>query len=513
VAFLAKTWTSFCVASELKNPGFLILQILKNALQSKGKQQETMATYENANSDSDDDEPQSIGFVNAALLKAAEAIGAQPIQNVFDDSEWGFPDEPIAAAAAPVAAAAAPEKPAEKTSDHLFAMLAASFMHDEVAFAKASEKVGDIDEVSEELLQATLLRAHGLLTSGNQELQLSIGKPAIFKKLVRGFKTIAGLVKEKGEKKGTLATLLAAVTNPGQEKLLAALDDRKSKFILFAPYNDAFKGITDTQLADLLSKKKAPVLKKLLQGHVTSSQVSLDDIEKRVRLPMLSGDVITLKKTAGGLFQLFLEDKKIANVTIDKQTGKRAEYKVSNGTVILIDGVLLLPSIELGENFNYELASTGPVLQRKDTVFTDLAPPPPTDYQGMPGDGYGEVGELGPRQNQSDSPYGSLPRGAASQGSSPGQADNSSQATIPGDVASRGTLPPPLPSVFQQDNAEFSDDEDAAPTKKAWFSAPVTRGESGQFRAAASRAAPAAPAVAQSKTVSDDLLARLLKKK
>jgi uncharacterized surface protein with fasciclin (FAS1) repeats len=498
-------------------------------------------SYEDSGiSDSDDEyaEPHHVSVVDAALLSAAEMISARPA--AID--EWGFADDDdIQPEPAPVrqAVSAPLTVPVE---EHLFSMLAAAMLHDDDGFAKAAEHVGDLDDLPEEALGGAMLRAHALLTKGVHQANLKFEKPAFLKKLLRSRKTIVELLKEK---KKTLNTLLAAVSTKGQqEPVIKPLSDKKKKFLVFAPIDSAFSALPGATLQDLLTEEKALVLTTLLHGHVVAGEIDLEKRAVNVQLQTLSGDVIRLADE-NGLLRIYYKNAVVGTVVNDVQTKQPAVYKTINGTVFVIDRVLVLDSVKIGADGLLVKSAPKKVqplqaepLDEDDegsgTIYEELR-----GYGAMPegAEGYGVfprgVPQVPNNAIPEDGVYAPIPifsppdlpnsrdvpqsvQKARGQQNVPAQIAKSTVKPAPPQNPPPTPAPPPM-DAKQKINAEFSDDEDDAPVaKSAWFSAPVAR--SPTVRLTTTPAAPAvaaakpAAAPAPKKEISDALLARLLKK-
>jgi uncharacterized surface protein with fasciclin (FAS1) repeats len=495
-------------------------------------------------SDSDDEygDSQHVSVVDAALLSAAEMINAQP---AAIGDEWGFADDDNDVQAAP-AVVSEPVRVSAKAAavpleEHLFSMLAAAMLHDDEGFVKAAEHVGDLDALPDEALGSAIMRAHAMLTKGVHQANLKFEKPAFLKKLLRSRKTIVELLTEK---KKTLGTLLSAVSTPGQqEPVIKPLSDKKKKFLVFAPIDSAFGKLAGDLLEDLLTEKKAPVLTTLLHGHVVAGEIELEKRAVDTQRQTLSGDVIRIADD-NGLLRIYYKGVIVASVINDVQTKQAAVYKTINGTVFLIDRVLMLDSVKIDANgllvksppknappaqvdddddesetnytainipgYNGSLAEVDDALANNEPTYTSMPPNPLDNARGQP------------------LPYGALPATTPDGRSSSGRPQGQAPPALPPAPAPVQSFPPSIAAQRKIADAVFSDDEDdataSAAPKSAWFSAPATRSSAVRFATPATApkkaptkplTAPAAPAVAvvpPKKALSDELLARLLKK-
>ena len=138
----------------------------------------------------------------------------------------------------------------------------------------------------------------------------------------------AGTILEVATEAGTFTTLAGLIT---EADLVATLSG-EGPFTVFAPTNEAFAKLPPAELQRLLKPANKDELAKILTYHVVSGDVMAADLSNGQKVKTVEGQEIT--------------------VTIDGDTVKlndtatvvQADIETSNGTVHVIDGVLLPPN-------------------------------------------------------------------------------------------------------------------------------------------------------------------------
>ncbi|WP_407542367.1 fasciclin domain-containing protein (plasmid) [Deinococcus radiomollis] len=130
--------------------------------------------------------------------------------------------------------------------------------------------------------------------------------------------TIAAVVSKDPQ----FSTLLAALKVAGLDKTLAG----KGPFTVFAPTNAAFAKIPKATLDALLKNKKQ--LTKVLTYHVVAGNVMAADVMKMTSAKTVEGSSATISMMG-------------KNVMIDKAKVTKVDIKASNGTIHVIDSVLM----------------------------------------------------------------------------------------------------------------------------------------------------------------------------
>merc|ERR1711935_197621 len=118
---------------------------------------------------------------------------------------------------------------------------------------------------------------------------------------------------------GSFGTLLAAATAAG---LVGTLSDPDATLTVFAPTDEAFKGVN---VAALLLDTKA--LKNILLNHVLDSVVMSSDLSDGQEVTMLGGGKITVKIADG---TVMVNNAKVA----------AADVMASNGVIHVVDAVI-----------------------------------------------------------------------------------------------------------------------------------------------------------------------------
>ncbi len=124
--------------------------------------------------------------------------------------------------------------------------------------------------------------------------------------------------------KGNFKTLLKLVKQAG---LVGALQD-PLPITVVAPTDAAFARVPKTLLNSILSRPA--VLREVLEYHVIPADANLSVLRNDIQIPTLTGYAIRLVKR-GSLIRL------------DSAPVTRANVRASNGTIHVIDGVLLPP--------------------------------------------------------------------------------------------------------------------------------------------------------------------------
>jgi transforming growth factor-beta-induced protein len=134
------------------------------------------------------------------------------------------------------------------------------------------------------------------------------------------------------EKAGSFKTLIAAVKAAGLVETLKG----KGPLTVFAPTDDAFKKLPAGTLETLLKPESKDTLASILKFHVLPGAYSAD------RLTKAKARVYTVK-TAAGVPVLF---NKKGGLTIDGAKISKTDIGASNGTIHVIDSVILPPAVK-----------------------------------------------------------------------------------------------------------------------------------------------------------------------
>ena len=167
------------------------------------------------------------------------------------------------------------------------------------------------------------------------------------------------------ESEGDFTTLLAALQDTG---LIAELQDSTQQFTVFAPTDDAFASLPEGTLSEM----DADQLRDVLSYHIVPSDVSLSDAAAEGTATTEQGADLTIEGDAGG------------SATVDGATISEADIEASNGTIHVIDAVLL-PAQE-GAAMQQEQAAPQPeepAMPPQDAP-EENAPPQPEDPQNAP---------------------------------------------------------------------------------------------------------------------------------
>lgn len=117
----------------------------------------------------------------------------------------------------------------------------------------------------------------------------------------------------------------------GTAGLVETLSDENAQFTVFAPTNDAFRKLGDKKLASLKEEKNKEMLKDILLYHVVSGNMMAADVTTKKELDGMDEKVIKVTSK---------DDKwMVAGATITT-----TDIKCSNGTVHIIDAVMMPPS-------------------------------------------------------------------------------------------------------------------------------------------------------------------------
>ena len=123
---------------------------------------------------------------------------------------------------------------------------------------------------------------------------------------------------------GSFETLAAAL---GEAGLVGALKG-EGPFTVFAPTDEAFAKLPDGTVALLLKPSNKEKLTDILMYHVVAGNVKAADVVKLSSAETLNGKSITIKTKDGMVF-------------IDHSTVTKADIKATNGTIHVIDTVLI----------------------------------------------------------------------------------------------------------------------------------------------------------------------------
>jgi uncharacterized surface protein with fasciclin (FAS1) repeats len=125
-----------------------------------------------------------------------------------------------------------------------------------------------------------------------------------------------------------LSTLVDAVVAADLVETLSG----EGPFTVFAPTNDAFAALPPAELERLLKPANKDELAKILTYHVVAGDVMAADLSNGQKVKTVEGQDITVSIDG---------DKVMLN---DSATVVQADIETSNGTVHVIDGVLLPPA-------------------------------------------------------------------------------------------------------------------------------------------------------------------------
>ena len=126
------------------------------------------------------------------------------------------------------------------------------------------------------------------------------------------------------DKAGQFNTLLAAVSAAGLDKVL----DGAGPFTVFAPTDDAFKGLPKGTVETLLKPENKPKLVDILKYHVVSGRVYSDQAAQAGQAATLLGSVVETSVTADGL-------------RINDALVVKGDLETANGVIHVIDAVLI----------------------------------------------------------------------------------------------------------------------------------------------------------------------------
>ncbi len=133
-----------------------------------------------------------------------------------------------------------------------------------------------------------------------------------------------------------LTTLVAAVQAAGLVETLSG----PGPFTVFAPTNDAFAKLDQTQVAELMKPENQAALAKILTCHVVAADAMSDAImgmiadDNGTHAVTTVGGCVLQAKMDGDMITLTDERGQVATVT-------QADVKQSNGVVHVIDTVML----------------------------------------------------------------------------------------------------------------------------------------------------------------------------
>lgn len=130
-----------------------------------------------------------------------------------------------------------------------------------------------------------------------------------------------------------------AVGSPDHKTLVAALKQAElvtalanaGPFTVFAPTDAAFAKVDKATLDALMTDEKKADLQDILQYHVTVSSIKAENLRDGQTLGMVNGGNVTVSKKDG-------------KIMLNNSATVIASVSASNGTVHIIDGVLLPPS-------------------------------------------------------------------------------------------------------------------------------------------------------------------------
>lgn len=122
-------------------------------------------------------------------------------------------------------------------------------------------------------------------------------------------------------------TLVAALK---QAELVTALSNA-GPFTVFAPTNAAFGKVDKATLDALMTDAKKADLQNILEYHVTVSSIKAENLRDGQTLGMVNGDNIVVSVKDG-------------KIMLNNSATIIASVQASNGTVHVVDGVLLPPA-------------------------------------------------------------------------------------------------------------------------------------------------------------------------
>jgi uncharacterized surface protein with fasciclin (FAS1) repeats len=123
---------------------------------------------------------------------------------------------------------------------------------------------------------------------------------------------------------GGFETLASALRATGLVDALKA----DGPFTVFAPTDEAFAGLPEGALDDLLKPENQEKLKSILLYHVVAGRIPVDSMRRSVRPTTLQGDALRVKARRGG-------------VRVNGAQVVTADVSASNGIIHAIDAVLL----------------------------------------------------------------------------------------------------------------------------------------------------------------------------
>ncbi|UAW98305.1 fasciclin domain-containing protein [Halopseudomonas nanhaiensis] len=126
---------------------------------------------------------------------------------------------------------------------------------------------------------------------------------------------------ETAREAGQFDTLLTAVKEAGLEETLKGA----GPFTVFAPTDEAFEKIPDSDLEALLADKEK--LTDVLTYHVVSGKVMAEDVAGMSSAPTVQGESLSIDASDG--------------VKVDDAKVVKADVKASNGVIHVIDTVLM----------------------------------------------------------------------------------------------------------------------------------------------------------------------------
>jgi uncharacterized surface protein with fasciclin (FAS1) repeats len=113
--------------------------------------------------------------------------------------------------------------------------------------------------------------------------------------------------------------------------LAETLSDESAQYTVFAPTNEAFRKLGDKKLASLKEEKNKDMLKDILLYHVVSGNMLAADVSTKKELDGMNEKVIKVTGKDGKWM--------VAGATITT-----TDIKCSNGTVHVIDAVMMPPA-------------------------------------------------------------------------------------------------------------------------------------------------------------------------
>jgi uncharacterized surface protein with fasciclin (FAS1) repeats len=119
-------------------------------------------------------------------------------------------------------------------------------------------------------------------------------------------------------------TLIKVIKAAGLEETLAA----KGPYTIFAPTDQAFAGLPEGSLEQLLQPENKDLLRHLLNYHVVLGSVTKGQL-KNGQIKTLSGDPVTVEVSKEG------------TVTVNNAKVTQADIQVSNGIIHVVDQVII----------------------------------------------------------------------------------------------------------------------------------------------------------------------------